>query len=177
MTTSDNLHASIAASLVVAKLAFSTSLVHTTDGQEIRAFRLRYKVRGADCTVTGYVGGTVFTALAAIRLSTPIGELATRRHELADFIALRAPMIRLMPHPFEEPPGDENLVWIEASVPVPLDGSAIAPWLAVVPFGAVASALEILPSEFSYVSPAQAASLPLLVAGPTVEVPMNTPPE
>jgi hypothetical protein len=159
MSNNDALHASISASLVAANLAFFTGLVGSPPR---RIFRLTYKIQDSECEVTGYVGGAVLTALAPMRLVA--ATVASRRHELADVIADSLPMLRVLPHPYTMPPGDENVVWLEAAVPVPPGGEPIEPWLAISPFAAVASGADLLARRFEDVKPTTTASTPLLLS-------------
>jgi hypothetical protein len=164
MNTNDTLHASVAASLVVANLSFSTVLAKTPEGGEARTFRLVFKIRGQDCHVIGYAGGVTLTVIAAVRVAVQPGEIVSKRHELADFIATSMPLIRLVAHPYNDTPDDENVVWVEAAIPIPPNGMAIEPWLAVTPFAAVAGAVEFLANRFAEVTPTIASSFPLRIA-------------
>jgi hypothetical protein len=164
MTTDDILYASIASALVAANLSFTTVVEKKPDGVDARTFLLPYIIRGHDCTLTGFVGGLTFTVLAAVRLKGPPGELTARRHELLDFLVKHQPLVRLFPHPYEDPPGDLDVVWVEVSVPVPPNGQPIDQWLAIVPVGAVLGAVELLASTFKDAEPTTAASFPMHVA-------------
>ena len=164
MTTDDSLHASIASALVAANLSFTTVVEKKPDGVDARTFLLPYVIRGHDCMLTGYVGGLTFTVLAAVRMKGPPGELTARRHELLDFLVKNQPLVRLFPHPYDDPPGDSNVVWVAAAVPIPPNGQPMDQWLAISPVGAVLGAVELLTSTFEDAEPTRAASFPMHVA-------------
>jgi hypothetical protein len=176
MNANDGLHASIAASLVVAGLSFSTTVNKTPEGNVARTFRLAYKLRGHDCVVTGYSLGVMLTAIAAVRVACPPDRLTSKRHELQDFLLEKVPMVRLSSHPYADPPGDEDVIWVEVSLPVPPGGVPIEPWLAVTPFAAVAGAVDLLAITFADVTPTIAKSFPLLVAERSEREPANVSP-
>jgi hypothetical protein len=61
----------------------------------------------------------------------PPGELTARRRDLLDFLVKKQPLVRLSPHPYDDPPSDSNVVWVEAAVPIPPNGRPIDQWLAI----------------------------------------------
>lgn len=177
MTASDNLQASIAGALVSANLAFATSVGKANEGIETRLFRLNYQIGGNQCVVTGYATGAILTVIGAIRVNVPAGQFIAKWHEVADFIIARGPLIRLREHPYRDGPEDENIVWVEAGVPVPPNGAPLDPWIAIAPFIAVPAAINAIVEKFPEVQAATARSFPLIVAERGGDTPQQLDPE
>jgi len=161
--TNDAVHASIAACLVQANLSFAT-LIGQSGDKPVRVFQLEFATTptgGAPNRVTGYVAGPVLIVVAPLVL----GDL-TMRQEMADKIASRFPLVRIVPSPSAA--DDQDVVWLEASVPMPqVDvGELVPPWLVVPPFMVVGAATAFLTETYpTLVSfPEKRPPLPIMVA-------------
>ena len=168
MTTDDGVNASIAASLVRGNMTFNTVVVDRVAEDSLRLFRLSFIVHGREFEITGYAAGAVLTAMSAMRLDMSGEAFTAKRHELADFVSERMPVVRVRRHPYAEPPGDENVIWVEASVPIPEKDrvtEGMDQMLARSPFVLVAGAVDALAEHFSGILvPTKPSSLPFFTA-------------
>lgn len=142
--TNDVLHASIAAALVQANLQFTTAIGTVAEEPDaaqtapVRTFTLEFDFQGAGgkCQVTGYVAGPVLVVLSPVKIPD-----ASRRQEIADAIVYRMPLVRVLPAPPNHP--NQDIAWVEASVPIaPIAQLAAPGWLVVPPFMNVVGAVE-----------------------------------
>jgi hypothetical protein len=167
--TNDLLHASIAAALVQADLAFTT-VVGSSGDRNIRLFEVEFGLLQSKrtCLVTAYVVGPVLVALA------PVSVRATRRQDIGDALVNRFPMVRMFLDQREQP-ADLVTAWVESSVPVPVNVLqptspllAIPPWLSVPPIMNVPAGVDFIMSTYAgdAFMPTERISPPMFAAEP-----------
>jgi hypothetical protein len=146
----DRLQASIAAGLVQAGFSFQTNVGKSGAGAVVRIFQVPFELPreggGASCVVTGYAAGPLLVAVSPLRITR--GPFLQKRHEIADFVIRQKGMVRLFPDPQQDPTTAE-VFWVEASIPVPSDGSPMDPFLSTAPFQAVAAAVDLIRDRYS----------------------------